>query len=1106
MKLTVILLTVSFLQVSASGLSQSVTLVGRDIPLQKVFDEITSQTGFTVFCNYDLLRTAKKVSLDLKNVSLETALDLCLRDQALVYTIVEKTIVVKAKQTQGLNSGNTLSTPPGDIHGHVTDSTGAPLEGASVTVKGVKKGVQTDRFGNFVLKNVDPNATIIISFTGFVQQQIKPNDKTLFDIVLHKSNSPLDAVQVIAYGTNTQRFNVGSVSTVTSPTIEEQPVTNPLEALEGRVPGLVVNQTSGVPGSAIQIQIRGQNSLAPNDLGKILFDYPLFIIDGVPYAPQNNSINQYSSLVNQAFTPSGISGQSASGYSPFNAINPADIESIEVLRDADATAIYGSRGANGVILITTKSGKAGKTNLALNAWNGIGEVQHPPTLFNTQQYLEMRHEALNNNGVTPSLSHGDFDLLAFDTTRYTNWMKYLIGSSSQTSDVNLNFSGGTQNSQFLIGSAYHNESFIYPGGFSDNRISTISNYHYTSLNKKLSIQFSANFSYEKNNETSSSNILTAFTLAPDYPALLNPNGTINWVYNGVNLTDNILAYLKKAYFIKNTNLISHFQFEYQPFADLIIRSSFGYNYGNINEYSDDPSVAQDPNYYIDRSASFGTSNQQLWIIEPQAEYKKRLGLGRFDLLIGSTFQQTLSTSESIQGSNYSNDLFLNSIDDAGSVTASDNYSLYKYNGFFGRANYVYSDKYILNINGRRDGSSRFGPGKQFGDFGSVGAGWLFSEERFIKQLIPTLSFGKLRASYGTTGSDGIADYQYFPGYTALSGWSYLGQTGTSAQNLANPELAWAVTKKFETGLEFGFFTDHLLAFFSWYRNRSGNQLVEYNLPSQTGFTNVIQNAPYSVQNEGVEIQITTTNIKNRNFSWNTSFNISVPKNILLSFPNIASSPYAGKYVVGKSLATRQEFKYIGVNDTTGIFEFMSNQGSPTYSPSYSSDLSVIGNLDPKFYGGIINSFNIHDFHLDIFFDFKKQLGANYLGQIYGYEDVGELNTNVPTVFLNRWQKTGDQTNIERFSDGGIATSAGQHFANSSAAYSNATYFRLKNISLSYNLPQKLLGKAKISNWRLYINAQNLLTFSKFKLSDPENQNYFALPPLRKIVGGIQLTL
>jgi TonB-linked SusC/RagA family outer membrane protein len=1002
------------------------------------------------------------------------------------------------------------------LTGHVKNVKNEPLPGITVSVAGTHIQTATDEKGNFRLSIGNLKATLRFSAAGVEPLEVALSGRTEIMVTLYAVTNKLDEVQVIAYGTNTQRYNVGSVSKVTSQDIEKRPVSNPLEALQGMVPGLVISATSGLPGASFNVQVRGQNTLRPTTAGISPRDNPLYIIDGVPFTTQNNNLNQFPSIAAPGIT--SAYNNAYGGISPFNSISPSDIESIEVLRDADATAIYGSRGGNGVILITTKRGKAGKTEYNMNVREGMSFIGNTMPMMNTQQYINMRKEAFANDKLVPNLIEGDPayapDLLAFDTTRYTDWKKYFLGNTAHTINAVGSLSGGNENTQFRISTAFNRDTYIFPGGFADNRASFSASIHHAPPDKRFTLDFSSMYGYDQNNSSAAPNLLAAYTLEPDYPAALDANGNLVWNYKGVSLDgsyagNNPFSYLKRTYNIRNINLNSSLLLAYRLAKGMTFRTSLGYNTVNSNEYSATPVAAQNPAYNPSSLARFGNNNFSTWIIEPQLEYKGKYKKSAYSFLVGSTFQKNTNLKTETDGYGYINDALIGSISGTSVTTSSDAYNEYKYTAVFARLDYRFDGKYLVDINARRDGSSRFGPDRQFGNFGSAGAGWLFTEEPFFKNTIPALSYGKLRASYGITGSDAISDYQYISRWAPTT-YAYGGTSGYSPQNLYNPQLSWASTKKLELGLELGLLKDRILLTAAWFRNRSGNQLITYQLPAQTGFTTVYENWDAVVQNSGVEISLQAAAIKTADFSWNSAFNITVPRNELLSFPGIQNSSYATTYFIGKSVNTVTGFNYAGVNPATGTFQFAKANGQLTVSPALPAlgnlnDYIIIGNTDPKFYGGWQNTFRYKAIQLDIFTEFKKQMGVNYLAQIYS--SVPGFEQNSPVALSSRWQVPGQQANIQGFSTQfGTSYNAATNFVRSSGAYSDASYIRIKTISASYTIPPGLLGKLNIHSLKIYAAGQNLFTITHYQGNDPETQNFYGVPPLKAVSIGLNLTL
>ena len=474
-------------------------------------------------------------------------------------------------------------------------------------------------------------------------------------------------------------------------------------------------------------------------------------------------------------------------------------------------------------------------------------------------------------------------------------------------------------------------------------------------------------------------------------------------------------------------------------------------------------------------------------MEPQADYTRRIGSGDLQVLAGASWQQNISEGHSLLGSGYSSDALLKNMLAANSLTPLNyNYAQYNYESVFGRINYNWNQKYILNATFRRDGSSRFGPDKRFGNFGSVGAAWIFSNEHFIQQALPFLSFGKLRGSYGTTGNDQIGDYQYLDSWSS-SGYSYGSISGLSPTRLLNAAYSWEVNHKLEGAIELGFLKDRVLFTADYYNNRSGNQLLVYNLSSQTGFDSYIANLPAKVENSGWELELNTINIKGKDFVWRSSINLTIPKNKLLSYPNLEQSADAFSYVVGQSIRIVKGFHFTGVDPQTGLptFQDVNKDGVVTDGDDY----VTIGNTFPKYYGGFQNDFSYKGFSLNIFFQFVKQDGPTFDFGAYA-SSYGTMD-NKPLSALKRWQQPGDITSIPRASTTS-SNDAYQLFANnysnSDAAWADASYIRLKNLSLSYDF-SRFTKSLKIDNSAIFFQAQNLFTITHYRGFDPETKGF-----------------
>jgi TonB-linked SusC/RagA family outer membrane protein len=1099
MKLTAIILLSACLTASAKGYSQ-ITLSEKNVPLQNVFKEIKRQTGYDVFYTYETIQKAGKVTVNVKDVSLQEALEACLKTTALTYVIIDRTVVIKEKgKAPVIAENNQLPIPPPiDVKGRIVNENGEPVL-ATVMVKGTNKGTTTNNDGYFELDGVNDNATLVITASNIETREIKLNGKgDLAVIDVKMKNSPLDEMQIIAYGRTSKRFQTGNVTSVKADDIEKQPVNNPLLALEGRVPGLFIEQATGLPGSGVKVRIQGQNSIQNgND--------PLYVVDGVPYI---------SLLLPSINSTLGSSGTVGIVGNPFSYLNPADIESIEVLKDADATAIYGSRAANGAILITTKKGRAGKTKVSANLQNGWGQVTRKMDLLNSQQYLEMRHEALRNDGISAPGAF-DYDLNGFwDTTRYTDWQKELIGKIARYNDFQTSVSGGSSNTQFVIGAGYHRETSTFPGDYADQKGSLHFNINNRSNNQKFHIQLTGNYLYDDNRLPSIDLTGTALGLPPVAPPLFNEDGSLNFSVNasGSSSFSNPLRYMTTEYQNKTHNLTSNLDIGYQITRDIQIKSRFGYSNMQMNEIETSPITYFLPEQRITgiRSATFGNNNISSFIIEPQLIFNKAFRKGKLDALVGTTLQQMNSVGQLMTAYGYNSDLVLKDIKAAPNISVfSSTYSIYKYNALFGRINYNLKEKYIINLTARRDGSSRFGRENQFHNFGAIGGAWIFSEESFVKKRLQFLSFGKLRASYGTTGNDQIGDYTFLNQYdpiTLFGGIPYQGIPAIQPSRIANPYLQWEETRKFQAGLDLGLFKDRILLNTTYFRNRSSNQLLYYNLPYITGFPNLLLNFPATVQNAGWEFTLNSENIRGKAFNWKTSINLTIPKSKLIAFQNLESSSYKTTLQIGMPINIKQVFALAGVDPQTGIYQFLDADGKLTANPDFSKDRTRIIRLDPSYYGGFQNSFTYKGFQLDILLQFVKQIGPNFnFGSIYpGYFSAG--TGNQPAWTLNRWQKPGDAATYEKFGSNFNLFTPWLNALGTDAAYSDASYIRLKNLSLSFLLPKQWIRKIQSQSFRIFVQGQNLLTFTHYKGLDPETKSSASLPPLRVLTFGLDLNL
>lgn len=878
----------------------------------------------------------------------------------------------------------------------------------------------------------------------------------------------------------------GSISKVTAKEIENQPVTNVLSTVQGRMTGVNIIQNSGVPGAGFEIQIRGQNSLRTGTFTEQNGNVPLYVVDGVPFS----EISPQKSQISSTIIPGG-------NINPLNTINPNDIESIEVLKDADATAIYGSRGANGVILITTKKGKSGKVSLNFSTNYGISEAISNLTLLNKDEYLNMRRTAYKNDGITAYPSNAYDVNGVWDQQNGINWQKILIGKKATTNNTQLSANGGSKTTSFLVSLGHNEQTTVYGQDFKYTSNNFSSNLSHRSEDNRFQINVSNLFTQQKNNVIYSDLTIRAFTLSPISPQLYTPDGSLNWANN--TFTNPLAAY--NASYNNDTKLFqTNLNSEYKLFKDFKVKVNAGLNYTTVDELALQPNTIYNPNIGSGLSSANSQARQKKqnifsFIIEPQVNWAKSWGKHNLQILFGGTFQSMVRDTEEELGFGFESNQFISNIAAAKTIMMLENSNIeYKYAAIYGRLNYQFKNKYILNLTGRRDGSSRFGPNNRFANFGAIGAAWNFSKENLLKNL-EWLSTGKLRASYGSAGSDNIGDFQFLNNYIVSSTLIYNNITGLSPSRLYNPDYSWEITKKMEAAVELGFFKNRLNLSTALYRNRSSSQLVGYQLSAVTGFSSVMANLNATIENKGLEIEITGRPIAKKDLQWESSFNISFPSNELLSFPGLAGSSYANQYVIGQPTNIVKLYQFEGIDPSTGQYRFKDFNGDGKITSP--EDRQVVADIGIKYFGGWSNNFRYKNWDLSILFQFVKKKGWNYNSIM----SLPGTMSNQPTQVLDVWSPQNPTGYYMPYST--LNTNIHNLFRTSTAAVSDASFIRLKNIQLAYTLP---LTEGTFKNVKIYFQGQNLLTWTKFFGVDPEALTSGFLPPLRTYSFGIQFNL
>lgn len=1101
MKLTIVLLTAMLTCAYATGLSQSVTFSGKDVPLKQVFAAIENQTGYVVFSNRNTLDDAKKISISATNMPLAEFLSAVLKEQPIEFSFEGKTIVLSPKKIVSLPIQ--LFEPPGrTISGFIVDDkTKAPLRGVTILVSGTNKATQTDEKGGFTLKGIDGPVTLTLTSIGYEKKVVKvPATATSIVESMKVATSELDQAVVQAYGITSKRLATGNITRVSGEEIRRQPVMNPVTALQGKVPGLQVTNMTGLASSPVKLQIRGRNSINTNAITE-----PLYVIDGIPQTVLESGIATYNSEgVSAGFAQGGISY--TEGQSPFFNINPKDIESIEVLKDADATAIYGSRAANGVILITTKKAQPGRTALEATVTQGFVTLPRVPEMLSLRDYLDMRYEAFRNDGITPTPDNAP-DLLVWDTTRSTNWLKELL-STGKSTDLSFSLSGGDQKTSFRLGAGYTDQVDLNTRTGGNKRGTVHLNIRHTSSNQKFTMSLTAGYTASKVDAISDAS--GGYATPPNAPPIFDEAGKLNYRGYNNNSSNNFFTF---DYILKNNNLKtnllnSNLSLNYTLLKGLVLTGSLSFQTMNNTNDLFIPMASQNPVGNPMASTTLGTTKNNNFAFEPQLNYSRSISRGKLTVLLGGTMQKTNTSTTNTMGIGFSSDDLMKSISLAQLMQTSNTYFDFKYAGIFTRINYNWSNKYILNLQARRDGSSRFAPDRRFGNFGSVGASWIASEETWLKKALPSwFSLIKLRGSYGVTGSDNVGNYEYLARYA-------IQQTGSNLRMFTyndvqpyvnvvpvNQDYRWEEVKSLEGGINLAFLDDRLSVDLSYSDKRSGNQITNLPTPVYTGFTSVKANWTATVRNLSYEADVRMEVIRKKDFRMSVNANISRNENTLISYPGIERSPFATRYKVGKSLSTIYVLRVTGVNPLSGeyTFEDYNKDGKITTNNSVfpgtgDDDRYLAFDMNPEFFGGFGADLRWKDLGLNMSFSYSKQIGY----PAYTGLSAGRMNNLVlpPGMFEGRWRQPGDIATFPKFST--IGDNRGLEPVNTS-------WVRLNAVQLSYQMPVSLVKKAGVQACNVSVNVSNLFTITSHGL-DPSIRNGSFNPIPRIIVARLSLTL
>ncbi|MDX2045836.1 MAG: TonB-dependent receptor [Chitinophagaceae bacterium] len=967
------------------------------------------------------------------------------------------------------------------VSGKVTDANDQPVPNASVTAKGTRVGTTTKGDGTFSLDVPDGVKSLIFSAIGFAPQEAAIGEGNVINVSLKASDKSLDEVVIVAYGQQTQKAKTQSSSVIKADAFRNMPIVSPTQALQGQAAGVNMTNSSGLLGAAPNVQVRGSSSL----LGGT---QPLYVVDGVPLNDQVLSTAQGG----------------GSGLNPLVDLNPNDIESMTILKDAAAVAIYGSRGTNGVILIKTKKGTNNqKTRVNLDYFTGFSK---PTDLLDMMSADEFR-TFVRDYRAARNLSAINFPTGEFD------WQKAVV-QNGKVSSYTLSAAGGNEKTKFYLGGTYFTESGFTIG----NDIRRLSGRINLEHDVSRRVKFGTNFSISNTKsdrigvENNTFAPLTSSSLQLPYVQPRDVNG--NFVNTG--FIQNVIAIEAL-----NTNNFNSRRYTGNAFAEfkLIDNLKFRTDWGIDNVQTEERTRTVDL-LSPGGAASRTVQQDQKWLSTNTLTYEKRLSDHFVGALAGQSIERSDFDAIQVAATGFASDRLPNVASGSTPTTTFASRSAWALESFFGRVNYRFRDKYLFEASLRRDGSSRFGSDKKYGTFWAVSGGWIISDEEFFKgvQFINNL---KLTASYGTSGNDRIGgDFPSLGLYGGGVGSDYNGSAGLNPVQIPNPLLSWEETRQWDIGLSASFFKSRINLNVNLYNKRTTNNLIGVPLPFTTGYAAVNQNIG-EIENKGVDLELNTVNIKGKNFEWTTSLNAGFLKNTVLSLPTNKDEAgrdfllisTAQRAIVGHSRNSFYVIPYIGVNTTTGDAEWLDKTGKPTTSP-LQADRRIVGSAIPDFTGGITNTVRFKEFDLTAFFNFSYGNKVLIDGLRFT-ENMGSAAFNKTKNILNYWKAAGDVAFAPR-----LASSTAPIFNQlSTLQLQDGSYMRLKVLSLGYRLPSRVIEKLKyITSARFYVLGQNLFIWQDKNFRGPDaevsanggglvtGESFFALPQARTITFGVNIGL
>ncbi|WP_232424831.1 SusC/RagA family TonB-linked outer membrane protein [Algoriphagus resistens] len=1073
--------------------------------LVKFFNEIEKKTEFKFFYTYEAIRPDSAISYLEEYESVENHLYYIASQTELRFKQVNNAISVIRKPTQD----NSLFVKRSDgeiIRGTVKDSFGVPMPGVSVLVKGTSEGTVTELDGSFSIE-VDPGQTLLFSFIGYERKEILVNSDFVLEVVMVEEENSLDEFVVVGYGTVKKKDITGAVSAIESEELKDQPVVSIDQAIAGRLAGVVVTQATGAPGGGASVRIRGAGSLSAGN-------EPLYVVDGFPVT---NDFDQRNN--------------------PLNTINPADIDNIQVLKDASATAIYGSRGSNGVVLITTKSGKEGQAKIELNVSSGFQQVEKTLDVLNASEFATYINEARNNAWVNsgPGRSASDPNANRIQNVMYlipegfenpqslgegTNWQDAIF-RTARMSDYRLNFSGGNAKTRYFVSAGYLEQEGVIIN-------SDLKRYSFrvnveSQMNERVKVGVNITPSYTFSNQSLAEGnwqgggiIQSAITAGPHLTPYDSDGNYTKITGQGIGTSevDNPVK-IAREYFHqqKNLRLLGTAFTEISLIDDLKFKALVGTDIRSFREDIFSSSIINPNSVNLTRPAvgSNNTAQTVNWLSEFTLSYGKTLGKHTFDAVLGYTIQKEKLEASQITGTNFANDN-IKTTNAAGLITRALNteeeWSLLS---FLARLNYNYDDRYLLTATFRQDGSSRFGSDNRWGAFPSLSLGWRLSEEDFLNQ-VSWLSELRLRASYGLTGNNFISNYGAI-GLTAIENYP-LGTSisnGIRLANVPNSTLGWEKNKQLDFGLESGVFQNRIYLAADYYIKRTSDLLLNVPVPTLTGYTNALQNIG-EIKNKGIEFTLTSRNLVS-DFTWTTDFNIAFNQiEVMALGPD--GSPIISRQATSSSSPTHitqigsvpgsfYGYQVIGVyqnqEDVENSAVVLNGDGTVQSIPGRlkfadingdgiinTDDRTILGDPFPDFTYGMTNRFSFRN--VDFSFTLQGVQGFEVLNLARRYYGNYAGSYNVLRSASNGWKSETDRGDgTSPMIDRNFNAYAGSNVVNNvtSQFVEDGSFLRIRNITIGYTFPATILERIKVSNARLNFTVQNAYTFTKYEGFNPE---------------------